>query len=126
MTIDPLCNFLCGLVRKRIRSKTALHECCTSMLQEVSSLRRVLLWSSDDPEPWVPAAVEPSTCSSVSQDLAEPDTLDAEAVNVSNLHIRVVRALKFCSHSVSRVSKSPSVFEICESTRDIHFVRARI
>ena len=36
-------------------------------------------WSLD-PGPRDPAAVEPSNCSSESQDLAEPDILDADAV----------------------------------------------
>ena len=34
------------------------------------------------------------------QDLAEPDTFDAEAATVSTLHKRAVKALKFCSISV--------------------------
>ena len=41
-----------------------------------------------------PAAVEPSTCSSEGQHLAELDTLDAETINVSTFHIHAVRALK--------------------------------
>ena len=61
------------------RIRTALRACSSSGLADVSSLRLVFLLSSDDPGPWDPVAVEPSTCSSEGQDLAEPDTLDAEA-----------------------------------------------
>ena len=42
-------------------------------------------------------AVEPSLCPSIFQDLAESGALEPEAAPVSNVHIRVVRALKFCS-----------------------------
>ena len=63
--------------------------------------------------------MEPPTCSSVGQDLAEPETFVAETANVSNLHTRAEMALKFCSISVSRLAKSPSVFEICESIRNL-------
>ena len=71
--------------------------------------------------------MEPSTCSSEGQDLAEPDTFDAEAAYVSTLHKRAVRVLKFCSISVSLVAKFlPSVFVIWESIRDIQVVRAGI
>ena len=68
------------------RSKIALRACSSSGLEKVSSLRLVFLLSSDDPgpwDPWDPAAVEPSTCSTEGQDRAEPDTFDAEAAYVS-------------------------------------------
>ena len=39
--------------------------------------------SLDDPGPWDPAAVEPSTCSSEGQDLAEPDIFDADAARLN-------------------------------------------
>ena len=77
--------------------------------------------SSDDPGPWDPAAVEPSICSSVDQDLAEPATFDAEAACVSDLHTRAVMALKFSSISVSRLAKSPSVFEESKNLSDLRF-----
>ena len=108
------------------RSKTALRACSSAGLEEVSSLRLVFLLSLDDPGKWDNAAVEPSTCSGEGQDLAEPDTFDAEAAYVSTLHKRAVGVLKLCSISVSLVAKSPSVFVICESMRDIQFVRAGI
>ena len=63
-----------------------------------------------DSHTWDPAAVEPLTCSSVGQDLAEPETFDEEAAYVSSLHIRAVMALKFCSISVSPVAKSQVIF----------------
>ena len=86
----------------------------------------VFLLSSGDFRPWDPAAVEPSTCSSERQDLAEPNTFDAEAPYVSTLHIRAVRALKFCSISANLIAKSFCVFVICESMRDMQFVRVGI
>ena len=70
-------------------SKTALRVGSSSGLEKVSSPRLVFLLSSDDPGPWDPAAVEPSTCSSEGQDLSEPDTFDAEAAHVSTLHIHL-------------------------------------
>ena len=57
-----------------------------------------------------PATVEPSTCSSERQDLAEPDTFDAEAAYVSTVHRRAEKVLKFCSISASLVEKSPKCF----------------
>ena len=48
-------------------------------------MRLLFLFSLDDPWKWDPAAVEPSTCSSKGQDLAELDTFDAEAAYVSDL-----------------------------------------
>ena len=88
------------------RSKTALRACSSSGLENVSSLRPVFFivnrW------PWA-------------QDLAEPD----EAY-VSTLHKSAVKVLKFCSICASLVAKSPSVFVICESRRDIQVVIAGI
>ena len=98
------------------RSKTALRACSSSGLQEISSLRLVFLLSLDDP----------STFTGEGQDLAEPDTFDAEAAYVSTLHRRAVKVLKLCSISASLVAKSPSVFVIRESMRDIQVVRAGI
>ena len=65
------------------RSKTVLRACSSSGFGEKSSLRPVFLLSLDDPGPWDPAAVEPSTCSSEGQDLAEPEIFDADAAYVS-------------------------------------------
>ena len=73
------------------RRKTALRACSSAGLEKISSLRLVFLLSLDDPGPWDPAAVEPSTCSSEGQDLAEPVTFDAEVAYVSTLHKRAVR-----------------------------------
>ena len=50
--------------------KTALRACSSSTLEEISRLRLVVPLSLDDPGPWGPAAVEPSTCLSEGQDLA--------------------------------------------------------
>ena len=50
---------------------------------------------------WDPAAVQPSIFSTESQDRAEPEKIDAEAANVSTLHTRAVRLLKFCSISAN-------------------------
>ena len=71
-------------------------------------------------------AVEPSQCPGTFQDLAESGPLGPEAAPVSSLHIRVERMLKFWSISVSRVAKSPSVFVMCESIRDIQFAQQGI
>ena len=71
-------------------------------------------------------AVEPSTCSSEGQDLAEPETFDADAACVWTLLIRAAKVLKFCFISASLFAKSPGVFVICESIRDIQVVRAGI
>ena len=101
------------------RSKTALRACSSSGFEETSSLRLVFLWSLDDLGAWDPAAVEPSTFSSEGQDLAEPDTFDAEAAYVLTWHRLAEKVLKFCSISASLIAKSPSVFVICESIRDI-------
>ena len=64
-------------------------------------LRPVFLLSSDDPGPWDPVVGEPSTCPGKGQDLAEPETLEAEATSVSILHKRAVRELKVCSISAN-------------------------
>ena len=79
-----------------------------SGLDKVSSLLLVFLLLCDDPGPWDPVAVEPSICSTEGHDLADLDTFDAEVACVSTLHMRAVRALKFCSISVSLFAKSPS------------------
>ena len=83
-------------------------------LEEISSLRLVVLLSPGDPGAWDPTAVEPSTCSSEGQNHSEPDTLDAEAEHVSTLHRRAEKVLTFCSIPASLVATSPSVFVICE------------
>ena len=64
--------------------------------KKVSGLRLVFLFSSEDPGSWDPAAVEPPICPSEGRDLAEPETLEAEAAFVSILHMRAVRELAFC------------------------------
>ena len=83
------------------RRRVALRAFSSSALGNVSSLRLVFLPSSHDPGSWDPAAVEPSTCPSKGQDLAELETHEAEAAYVSTLHMRAVRALKFCSISAN-------------------------
>ena len=70
-------------------------------LEKVSSLRLVFLLSPDDPGPWDPVAEEPSTSPGKSQDLAGPETLEADATSVSILHMRAMRALTFCSISAN-------------------------
>ena len=100
------------------RSKTALRACSSSGLEKVSSLRLVFLLSSDGTlRMWSHQLVRVRA-----RILPNRVFFDAEAARVSNLHIRVEMALKFCSISVSLVAKSPSVFVICESIRDIQFV----
>ena len=66
----------------------------------------MILLSSDDPGPRDPAAVEPSTCSSEGQDLTEPDIFGAQTAQVSTLHRRAEKVLKFCSTSASLVEKT--------------------
>ena len=58
------------------------------------------------------AAVEPPTCSSEGQDLAEPETFYAEGAYVSTLCKFAMRVLKICSISLSLVAKSLSVFRV--------------
>ena len=47
------------------------------------------------------------------QDLAEPETLEAEATSVSILHMRAVRELKFCSISANAAILVAKVLTIC-------------
>ena len=78
----------------------ALRACSSSGLEKVSSLRLVLLLSSDDPGPWDPrgpVAVEPSPCPSTFQELAEPEPPEADVAFVKILHMRAVRELTFCA-----------------------------
>ena len=53
------------------------------------------------------------------QDLAEPETFEAEATLVSTLYIRAMKALKFCSISVSLAANPPSAVVTCDSLRYI-------
>ena len=61
--------------------------------------------ASDDPGPWNPVAVEPSTCSSDGQDRDESDTIDAEAACLDNAHTCSVGA--------------EILFHLCKSGREI-------
>ena len=49
--------------------------------------------------PWDPVAVEPSDCPSMFQDLAEPETLEAEAAPVSWAATRAARLPTICSRN---------------------------
>ena len=60
---------------------------------------------SDDPGPWDPVAVEPSTCSPGGQDRAESDTIDAEAACLDFAHTCNVGA--------------EILFHLCKSGREI-------
>ena len=75
----------------------------------MSGLRLVFLLSSDEPKSRVPMAVEPSLCHGVGQDPREdPETFEETATPISTLHMRAVRALKFCSISVSPAANPPN------------------
>ena len=80
-------------------------------MENVSSLRLVFLLSSDDPEPWDPAAGEPSLCPSLFQDLAEPDPLETDVALVSNVVTRAARLLTICSIFVIFASHEATVWE---------------
>ena len=87
----------------------------------------MFLFSSDDPGSWDLAAVEPSTCQSEGQDLAEPETLEAETVLVSILHMRALESARmYCSISVTRAANPPNVSVTCDSNRDIQLKRIGI
>ena len=57
----------------------------------------MFLLSSDDPGQWDHVAVEPSVCPRKVQDLAEPETLEAEAAPVSKAASRAARLPTICS-----------------------------
>ena len=59
-------------------------------LKNLSRLRLVFLLWLDDPEPWEPVAVQPSTGPGTGQDLAELKTLEAEAAPVSKVATRAL------------------------------------
>ena len=82
-------------------NRTALRAFSSSVLEKVSSLRLVFLLSSEDPGSWDPVAVEPTACPSTFQDLAEPETFEAEATSVSILYMRAVRELTFCLRALT-------------------------
>ena len=70
----------------------------------------VLLLHSDDLGPWDPAAVEPSTCSSERQDLAEPDTFDAEGCICLDLALSCGEGAEILFHLCKSGRKSPKCF----------------
>ena len=74
------------------RSKTALRACSWSGFEEKHVCISYFYCHLMILGPWDPAAVEPSTCSSEGQDLAEPDTLDADAAYVSTSHKLFLKA----------------------------------
>ena len=76
--------------------RTALRACSSSVLEEVSSLRLVVLLSSDHPwhgTPRDPVAVEPSPCPRTLQDLAESEPLETDVAFVSNAATRASKLL---------------------------------
>ena len=83
----------------------------SSGFEKVSSLRLVFLLSSGDPGPWDPGAVEPSTGPG-GQDLAEPETPEAEAAPVSKAATRTARLPTICSTLATLLVVAATV---CES-----------
>ena len=111
----------------------------------MSNLRPVFLPSSDDPGSWNPAAVEPSICPGEGHDLAEPETLEAEAAHFDLAHACIEGADDLCegadilfdignpgseeTHGVE-IGKSPhewpqhisELFGLCIAWATAHFV----
>ena len=79
-------------------NRTALRAFSSSKFEKVSSLRLVFLLPSDDPGRWDPVTAVPPTCPGKGQDLAEPGTLEAEAIFVSLLHMRAMKGADILFH----------------------------